>query len=175
MLAVLSLLNDDVRGHLYRFVRHNLPPITREEGARAMGISAKLAGFHLDKMVQGGLLQAGFDTPDGLRRRVGRAPKLYRPSDLELSLSVPQRRYDLIGEILVDALGHANGSGAETAQEVPSSEDNTSGPDVEIRRARDGQDGNAPAARHVLCWKGWGSSRPTPTARWCYGTVRSRL
>jgi predicted ArsR family transcriptional regulator len=117
VLAVLSLLDDDVRWRLYHFARRNRDPITREDAARAVDISAKLAAFHLDKMVQGGLLQADFDAPGGLRRRVGRAPKRYRPSALEFSLSLPQRRYDLIGEILVDALGDANGTGAPTARQ----------------------------------------------------------
>lgn len=118
MLAVLSLLNDDIRWRLYHFARRDRHPITREEAARAVGISAKLAAFHLDKMVQGGLLQADFATPGGLRRRVGRAPKRYRLSAQEFSLSLPQRRYDLIGEILVDALGLGNGSTAQTVREI---------------------------------------------------------
>jgi hypothetical protein len=62
----------------------------------------------LDKLVAGGLLDADFETPGGLRRRVGRAPKRYRPSPLEVSLSLPERRYDLVGEILVDALRQAS-------------------------------------------------------------------
>jgi predicted ArsR family transcriptional regulator len=34
---------------------------------------------------------------------VGRAPKRYRTSELEVSWSVPARRYDLAGQILLDA------------------------------------------------------------------------
>jgi predicted ArsR family transcriptional regulator len=107
-LAVLTLLNDDIRRRLYRFVRRAAGPVTREEAAKAVSISAKLAAFHLDKLVEGGLLEADFETPRGLRRRVGRAPKRYRPSEVEVSLSLPERRYDLVGEILVDTLNRAS-------------------------------------------------------------------
>jgi predicted ArsR family transcriptional regulator len=109
-LGVLTLLNDDIRRRLYHFVRRSAHPVTREEAARALSISAKLAAFHLDKLVDGELLQANFDTPGGLRRRVGRAPKRYRPSSLELTLSLPQRRYDLVGEILLDTLSETSSS-----------------------------------------------------------------
>lgn len=119
-LSVLALLNDEVRRRLYHFVRTSGGAPTREEAARATGISAKLAAFHLDKLVDGGLLEAGFDPPRGLRRRVGRAPKRYRTSSAEFSLSVPQRRYDLVGEILVDAISRAteNEQPAATAKRV---------------------------------------------------------
>jgi predicted ArsR family transcriptional regulator len=98
------LLNDDIRRRLYHFARRSGRPVTRHEAARAVGISAKLAAFHLDKLVEGSLLDADFETPSGLRRRVGRAPKRYRPSAVEVTLSLPDRRYDLVGEILVDTL-----------------------------------------------------------------------
>lgn len=109
-LAALTLLRDDVRRALYRFVRESPGAVTREEAAKAVRVSAKLAAFHLDKLVEGGLMKADYEVPRGLRRRVGRAPKRYRPSDLEVSLSVPPRHYDLIGEMLVDGIAGAGGS-----------------------------------------------------------------
>jgi predicted ArsR family transcriptional regulator len=119
-LGVLTLLNDDIRRRLYHLVRRSGHPVTREEAAEAVTISTKLAAFHLDKLVEGGLLDADFETPTGLRRRVGRAPKRYRPSSVEISLSLPERRYELAGEILVDTLGHSKGaeSPVDTARQV---------------------------------------------------------
>lgn len=119
-LEVLSLLNDDIRRRLYRFVRANGEPTTREQAAKGVSISSKLAAFHLDKLVEAGLLDADFETPGGLRRRVGRAPKRYRPSGLEVSLSLPERRYDMVGEILIDTLRHADATQRplETARQV---------------------------------------------------------
>lgn len=101
------MLSDGVRRSLYCFVRREGHPVTREEAAKAVRISAKLAAFHLDKLVDGGLLVADYQVPHGLRRRVGRTPKRYLPSPLEISLSLPERRYDLMAEILLDAFAGA--------------------------------------------------------------------
>ncbi len=121
-LAV-SALGDVARWDLYRFVRRQSHPVTREEAARALRISVKLAAFHLDKLVDRGLLRADHEVPDGARRRVGRAPKRYSPSDAEVSLSVPERHYQLVGEILVDTLaqddaGKAGESTVERARRI---------------------------------------------------------
>lgn len=107
-LEAIGALADEVRRGLYRFVRRQERPVTRAEAARALRISIKLASFHLDKLVERGLLYADSEAPRGIHRRVGRAPKWYRPSDLQVSLSLPERRYDLLGEILVDALTQAD-------------------------------------------------------------------
>jgi predicted ArsR family transcriptional regulator len=103
-LKALAALSDEVRSALYRYVRRQDRPVTREEAAAAARISVKLAAFHLDKLVDRGLLQAGHEVPGGVRRRVGRAPKRYSVSDREFSVSLPERRYELAGEILVDSL-----------------------------------------------------------------------
>jgi predicted ArsR family transcriptional regulator len=103
-LQALAALGDEVRSALYRYVRRQDRPVTREEAAAAARISVKLAAFHLDKLVDRGLLQAGHEVPGGVRRRVGRAPKRYSVSDREFSVSLPERRYELAGEILVDSL-----------------------------------------------------------------------
>ena len=119
-LSAVAALDDEVRWDLYRFVREEGRPITREEAARAARISVKLAAFHLDKLVNRGLLRADQQVPEGTRRGVGRAPKRYVVSELELSLSFPERRYELIGEILVDSLARAEAASSptETAQQV---------------------------------------------------------
>jgi predicted ArsR family transcriptional regulator len=103
VLAVAAL-GDDTRRALYRFVRVAGRPVTREEAARGVRVSIKLAAFHLDKLVERRLLQIGRPTPTGVLRRVGRAPKTYAVSDLQVSVTLPPRRYDLAGEILVDTL-----------------------------------------------------------------------
>ncbi|MDQ2788475.1 MAG: transcriptional regulator, partial [Actinomycetota bacterium] len=41
----------------------------------------------------------------------GRPAKLYRRSDQHVAVSLPQRRYDLAGQLLASALEHAEGSG----------------------------------------------------------------
>jgi predicted ArsR family transcriptional regulator len=106
-LAALALLADPLRGRLYQVVRAGSRPVSRDEAAGAVGISRGLAAFHLDKLVDAGLLAARYQVPEGPAARVGRRPKLYEPSGLELDVTIPERRYDLVGTILVDAVAGA--------------------------------------------------------------------
>jgi predicted ArsR family transcriptional regulator len=99
-----AALMDRVRRRLYEHVRGQGQPVTRDEAASAVGVSRGLAAFHLDKLVRAGLLTAGYRTRPGTPRGPGRAPKVYQPSDLQVSLTIPQRRYDLLGDILVRAI-----------------------------------------------------------------------
>jgi predicted ArsR family transcriptional regulator len=102
-LSVAAILSDRLRRRLYSLVRRRAQPVTRDEAAAEVGISRNLAAFHLDKLVASGLLRARHERPAGARQ-VGRAPKAYEPSDLELEISIPERHYDLVGAILVDAI-----------------------------------------------------------------------
>jgi predicted ArsR family transcriptional regulator len=106
-VRAIAALDDPQRARLYRTVREAGAPVTREDAARQVGISRKLAAFHLDRLVDAGLLLASYDRPAGSTTRIGRAPKRYRTSDVEVEVSVPERHYDVVGEILVDALEHA--------------------------------------------------------------------
>ena len=101
-IAAVAALDEDVRGALYDFVRAQSGPATRERAASALGISRKLAAFHLDKLVAVGLLAAETDTTSP--RRVGRAPKVYRPADEHVEVHLPARSPGLLAEILVDAV-----------------------------------------------------------------------
>ncbi|HEY9376863.1 MAG TPA: hypothetical protein VIQ02_07185, partial [Jiangellaceae bacterium] len=99
--ATVALLAEKLRRDLYEFVRRATKPVTRDEAAAHAGISRRLAAFHLDKLVRGGLLTARSDVPADT---VGRRPKVYQPSPHEVSVSVPQRQYDLLAELLLDAV-----------------------------------------------------------------------
>jgi predicted ArsR family transcriptional regulator len=103
--ASLGALADDARRRMYLFIRDQGRAVSRDEAAKEAGISRKLAAFHLDKLVDRGLLRAHYARPPGKRGPgAGRPPKLYEPAGGELSLSIPERRYDLVGQILVDAI-----------------------------------------------------------------------
>jgi predicted ArsR family transcriptional regulator len=105
-VRAVAALDDLQRARLYRAARDADVPITREEAAERVGISRKLAAFHLDRLVDAGLLEVTFDRPPGVAARIGRAPKRYRASDVEVEVSIPERHYDLAGEILLDAVEH---------------------------------------------------------------------
>jgi predicted ArsR family transcriptional regulator len=102
-LQAVAALNDELRSRMYEFIRRSPAPVTRDETARSVGISRKLAAFHLDKLVAVGLLSAGYARPAD-RRRVGRAPKVYQPADLDVQVSIPQREHGLLAGILLDAV-----------------------------------------------------------------------
>jgi predicted ArsR family transcriptional regulator len=101
-LAAIAALDDDVRRALYEHVRAAGAPVTREEAAGAVGISRKLAAFHLDKLVELGVLRSGFGAASD--RRVGRAPRVYEPGENDISVRVPERSPELLASILVEAV-----------------------------------------------------------------------
>ncbi|MCI3150447.1 MULTISPECIES: helix-turn-helix transcriptional regulator [Streptomyces] len=114
-MEAVSVLADEVRRRLYGFIRRAHRPVTREEAAADAGISAKLAAFHLDKLVAAGLLSSRYDNPGGVRR-VGRKPKVYEPAGTDIHISIPERRPDVLAEILVDAvLDQQQGEDARSA------------------------------------------------------------
>ena len=103
-LAAIALLADELRQRLYRFVAAQPGPVTRDEAAAAVGISRKLAAFHLDKLTAAGLLEATAPDPASRRPGPGRTPKAYQPAATELAITIPQRRYDLLGDVLAQAI-----------------------------------------------------------------------
>jgi predicted ArsR family transcriptional regulator len=102
-LEAIAVLNDDLRRRMYEHIRRSGRPVTRDEAAESVGISRKLAAFHLDKLVAVGLLTAGYAPPAG-PRRAGRAPKVYEPTDLSVQISIPPREHGLLAGILLDAI-----------------------------------------------------------------------
>jgi predicted ArsR family transcriptional regulator len=102
-IAVTALAEASRRA-LYGYVRRQQHPVTREEAASATHMSRALAAFHLDKLVDAGLLRADYQVPPGRPRGRGRAPKVYRATGDGLNVSIPERRYELIAEILADAV-----------------------------------------------------------------------
>lgn len=102
-MAAVAVLADGLRRGMFEFIRRARRPIGRDEAAAAVGISRKLAAFHLDKLVDAGLLCARFEPVGGIRK-VGRTPKVYEPTDAHIGVSIPPRRPDLLADILLDAV-----------------------------------------------------------------------
>ncbi|WP_345603470.1 helix-turn-helix transcriptional regulator [Pseudonocardia adelaidensis] len=101
-IEAVAVLGEEVRRRLYYAVRAAGRPVSRDEAATAVGISRKLAAFHLDKLTDVGLLRAHFD---GIGRRgVGRKPKVYEPAEAAVQVSIPVRRHELLADILVHGL-----------------------------------------------------------------------
>ncbi|MEQ7128801.1 hypothetical protein ABN034_30280 [Actinopolymorpha sp. B11F2] len=105
-LAVATLV-DHGRRALYDYVRGQDHPVTRDEAAGATSMSHNLVAFHLDKLVDAGLLRARYEAPAGQPRGRGRAPKVYEATSQGVALTIPERRYALVGEILATAVAEA--------------------------------------------------------------------
>ena len=74
-LAGLAGLGDPLRRALYRYVVERGEPVSRDDAAAAAGISRPLAAYHLDRLVDDGLLEPRY------RRRSGRqGPGAGRPA-----------------------------------------------------------------------------------------------
>jgi len=80
-------------------------PVSRDEAASAAGIGRALAVYHLDKLVESGLLTASYSRPPGRSGPgAGRPAKLYARSDREFAVTVPPREYELAARLLVQAV-----------------------------------------------------------------------
>ncbi len=114
-IAVLGSLDDPVRHRLYQFVAARGAPVGRDEAAGAAGIGRPLAAYHLDKLVELGLLTASYQRPPGRGGPgAGRPAKVYARSGAEFAVSVPPRDYELAARLLTAAV-EADGSGTSQA------------------------------------------------------------
>jgi predicted ArsR family transcriptional regulator len=104
----LAALAEPVRRALYRYVAGEPEPVGRGAAAAAVGVPPHVAKFHLDKLEADGLLDSEYSRPPGRSGPgAGRPAKRYRRSTRELSVSVPERRYDLAGRVMAQAIAAA--------------------------------------------------------------------
>jgi predicted ArsR family transcriptional regulator len=144
----VTVLVDPVRRALYEYVRRQDHPVTREEAAEAVSISRNLTAFHLDKLVDAGLLSTRYEAPPDRQRGPGRTPKVYEPSGAGVSLTLPPRQYELVGQILADAVVAGPRDAARTAHRVATDAGRQLGA-AQIRDARTA-DGELAAAAALL-------------------------
>jgi predicted ArsR family transcriptional regulator len=98
----LSALADPMRRRLYDFVVAAGPgEVSRDEAAQGVGVKRGLAAFHLDRLVEAGLLEVGYRRlNDRAGPGAGRPTKLYRRSSAEVAVSLPRRQYGLAARLL---------------------------------------------------------------------------
>ncbi|MGI5201071.1 helix-turn-helix transcriptional regulator [Spirillospora sp. CA-108201] len=103
-IDAIALLQDPVRRRLYEFVAAQGREVGRGEAAEAAGIARTLAAFHLDKLVDAGLLEAGSRRLTGRSGPgAGRPAKVYRRSAAERDVSLPARDYRTAAGLLAEA------------------------------------------------------------------------
>ena len=101
--------------------RAGAPRRARGSGPSGRGLRS-LATFHLDRLVDGGLLVADYRRLNGRTGPgAGRPARVYWRSPREISVSVPERRYELAARVMVEALEKSARAGRnvrEAAREV---------------------------------------------------------
>lgn len=93
--------------------------VTRDAATVALDVPRSVAAFHLDKLVDAGLLDTRYERTSGRTGPgAGRPSKVYGRSVREINLSLPPRRYDLAGSVLADAVVRADAAEIPVAQAV---------------------------------------------------------
>src|SRR3954466_6321561 len=104
-IAGVAALDQPLRRELYDLVVQKDGGVGRDEAAAALDLPRSVAAFHLDKLTDAGLLEVRYERPPGrVGPGAGRPAKIYRRARDELSVSLPQRHYELAGVLLSDAV-----------------------------------------------------------------------
>ena len=115
----IASLGDEVRRRLYRFVVGRDAAVSRDEAAAGVGVARHTAKFHLDKLVDEGLLVTEYRRLTGRQGPgAGRPAKLYRPSAAEVAVSLPDRDYEFAGRLLAEAVTRAETGGTAVGEAV---------------------------------------------------------
>jgi predicted ArsR family transcriptional regulator len=108
-LGTVASLNDPTRRVLYELVAQSNRPLSRDEAAATIGVARQVAAYHLDRLVEDGLVEVEFRRLSGrVGPGAGRTSKLYRRSNREYEVSMPPRRYQLAARIMLEAIGEAD-------------------------------------------------------------------
>ncbi|GAA4938544.1 helix-turn-helix domain-containing protein [Streptomonospora halophila] len=143
-IDALSVLAEPLRRRLYEYVADHGGEVSRAQAAEAVGARRTLAAFHLDKLVEAGLLEverrkvSGREGPGS-----GRPAKLYRRSRREHALHLPPRDYGTAAALLAEAVDRA---GAEEALHAAAREEG------ERRGAAHAADGGPVSSADLAGW-----------------------
>jgi predicted ArsR family transcriptional regulator len=104
-IGAVALLDEPVRRALYEHVAVAGRAVSRDEAAAATGVSRALAAFHLDRLAEGGLLVAEYRRLSGRTGPgAGRPAKLYRRAPRDVTVSLPDRRYDVPALVFAETI-----------------------------------------------------------------------
>src|ERR1700712_4731250 len=99
-IEAVAALAEPPRRRLYEHVARAGQPVSRDDASAALGIPRATAAFHLDRLAVDGLLEVSRQRRTGRSGPgAGRPAKLYRRAGATVAVSLPERRYDLAGEL----------------------------------------------------------------------------
>jgi predicted ArsR family transcriptional regulator len=107
-----AALGDPTRRRVFFAVRAAGRDLSKDDVAADLGIERRLAGFHLDKLVEQGFLEADFRRDEGRGGPgAGRPPQRYRLAESEVLMALPERHYEILAALLLRATAEG-GTGA---------------------------------------------------------------
>jgi len=110
-------LDQPLRRQLYTLLADRDRWTSRDESAAALNVSRSVAAFHLDKLAEAGVVEVTFERRTGRAGPgAGRPSKMYRLAAGELTASMPERHYDLAGQLLATAVVDSTTDGTPVDQ-----------------------------------------------------------
>jgi predicted ArsR family transcriptional regulator len=111
-VSAIAALDEPTRRRLYDHVVRQQGPVSRDEAAAALGLARQTAAFHLDRLADEALLAVVYERRSGRSGPgAGRPAKLYRRSAKQVAVSLPDRRYELAGRLLAQAVEESDATG----------------------------------------------------------------
>lgn len=111
-VSAIAALDEPTRRRLYDHVVRQPSPVSRDEAAAALGLARQTAAFHLDRLADESLLDVVYERRSGRSGPgAGRPAKLYRRSAKQVAVSLPDRRYELAGRLLAQAVEESDTTG----------------------------------------------------------------
>jgi predicted ArsR family transcriptional regulator len=111
-VSAVAALDEPTRRRLYEHVARQPGPVGRDEAAEALGLARQTAAFHLDRLAAESLLDVVYERRSGRTGPgAGRPAKLYRRSTRQVAVSLPDRRYELAGRLLAQAVEESDATG----------------------------------------------------------------
>jgi len=112
-IEAVTALADPTRLALYTYVSRSPEPVSRDTVAQVHDLSRSTAAFHLERLAAAGLVDVEYRRTNGRSGPgSGRPTKLYRRASGEVLVSLPQRHYDLAGDLLAGAVEQSAETGA---------------------------------------------------------------
>jgi predicted ArsR family transcriptional regulator len=162
-VSAVAALDEPTRRRLYDHVVRQTGPVSRDEAAEALGLARPTAAFHLDRLAEESLLDVVYERRSGRTGPgAGRPAKLYKRSSKQVTVTLPERHYELAGRLLAQALEESEATGAPART-------------VLHRRHTSWADSSPHRSRRVssTCWKATGSNPATTVTPSCWATAPS--
>ncbi|MCM1967949.1 helix-turn-helix domain-containing protein [Streptomyces sp. G1] len=111
-VSAIAALDEPTRRRLYDHVVRQPDPVSKDEAAAALGLARQTAAFHLDRLAHESLLDVVYERRSGRSGPgAGRPAKLYRRSAKQIAVNLPDRRYELAGRLLAQAVEESDATG----------------------------------------------------------------